>query len=240
MHVQVGVDGCRAGWFAVALDADGGGRFSLHERVGGVALAYPEAETILVDMPIGLPAERRRACDGEARRLLGRRACCVFSVPCRAALAAPDYARACAVNAKTLGVKLSRQTWGILPKIRELDGWLQSRPDRRWRECHPELAFRGLNGGRVLACGKKTREGLEERLRLLERLWPHAGRLFEAARAGHPRARVADDDIVDALALAVAAWAGAGRLRCLPAEAEFDATGLPMEIVFAELPPGPA
>jgi predicted RNase H-like nuclease len=104
----LGVDGCRAGWFAVALDGDAGWHCSLHGQIADLAEAYPEAERILIDMPIGLPADRRRECDSAARRLLGRgRASSIFPVPCRAVLEAADYAQACALNASVLAVKIS-------------------------------------------------------------------------------------------------------------------------------------
>jgi predicted RNase H-like nuclease len=80
--------------------------------------------------------------------------------------------------------------------------------------------------------GKKTRAGLDERLTVLGRYFLTAHKLFAAARAGHPKSQLADDDIVDAMGLAVVAAMDDEHLRRVPEIAEFDATGLPMEIVF--------
>lgn len=234
MSHGLGVDGCRAGWFAVRLD-EAGGRFGLYANIRALALAQRDAPKILIDMPIGLPASAPRRCDREARRLLRQRASSIFPVPCRAALSAPDYASACAVNVGVLGVKLSRQSWNILPKIRELDDWLQASGERHWVEAHPELAFWALNGGEAMAHGKKTAAGLRERLHVLDRCWPGASALYAEARAAYPKTPLADDDIADALALAVTASLAGGDLRRVPQTPEFDATGLPMQIVFAPL-----
>ncbi len=228
------MDGCRGGWFAVEIGTEKHWRFGLYASIPELAEDHPHAEVILIDMPIGLPAVKGRSCDQEARRLLGaRRASSIFPVPCRAALAARTYAEACAVNAEILGVKLSKQTFGILPKIRELDDWLQATGDRHWRESHPELALRALNGGAAIEHRKKTKEGLAERLRLLGKIFPPSSSLFAVARMAHSKKQLADDDIVDAITLAVTGWLSGSELKRVPQAPETDATGLPMEIVFA-------
>jgi len=234
VSLRVGVDGCRAGWLAFSFDADGTGQHGVYRSIAELAQAMGEANILLIDMPIGLPSVQRRACDSEARRLLGRnRASSIFPVPCREALAASDYRHACDLNAAQLGVKLSKQSWNILPKIRELDVWLQATGERRWRECHPELAFRALNNRKVMAHGKKTTEGLKDRLDLLQRLLPTAETVYAAARRDYRKSQVADDDLVDALALAVTARISGESLNRVPRVLEYDSTSLPMEIVFA-------
>lgn len=99
------------------------------------------------------------------------------------------------------------------------------------RKCHPELAFRGLAGRAGPYHGKKTAQAREERLAVLRRHGPDVEAFYHALRIHHPRRYVADDDILDALALALAARAGAERLVSPPQPPEFDALGLPMEIV---------
>ena len=235
-RVYLGVDACRAGWFAVAIGSEVHWRCSLHGTIAELAAAYPEAELTLIDIPIGLPSMTKRRCDEEARRLLGRsRASSVFPVPCRAALAATHYREASAINKQMLGVNLSRQTWNILPKIRDVDVWLQRQGNPRCRECHPELAFWALAGGRIMGHGKKTMEGREERLALLRIYFRSADALFAAALRAYPRKAVASDDIIDALALALTAWLSGGELSWVPQHPQFDGMGLPMEIVFARL-----
>ncbi len=86
-----------------------------------------------------------------------------------------------------------------------------------------------LNGGRPVEHRKKSREGHEYRVALLERRWGVAlGEVIEANR----NLRVARDDIVDAMA---ASWTAERALRGeairVPARPPFDGRGLRMEIV---------
>ena len=120
-----GVDGCRGGWVLALVDPS---RAVTGLRVlrtfAEVVLAAREAELTLVDIPIGLPSAdcpRLRLCDTMARERLGPRASSIFSVPAREAVWAPSYVEACRENRRILGRDLSKQSWGICPKIREAD-----------------------------------------------------------------------------------------------------------------------
>jgi predicted RNase H-like nuclease len=91
----VGVDGCRAGWFAVLREVERGK--TVHAgplRHISEVLALPQEPRIVArDIPIGLSdhAERGgRECDRVTRNLLGKRGCCVFSPPVRAARTRSD------------------------------------------------------------------------------------------------------------------------------------------------------
>ena len=69
-----------------------------------------------------LPSGREgRLCDKEARRRLGRRASTVFPPPVRAALAAATYEDANRISREESGKGMTKQTFAILPKIREVD-----------------------------------------------------------------------------------------------------------------------
>ncbi len=194
---------------------------------------------MLVDIPIGLPdaACTSRLCDVAARRAIAPRGSTIFPAPSRAALDEPDYATACAANERETGRRISRQCWGIVPKIREVDRYL-----RRGacappiREMHPEVAFWALNGRRPLLSSKKSRAGLEERLALLGGVFAGAEACFTACEAAYRRRDVARDDIVDAMAGAVTAGFGP-RLATFPERPVRDAAGLPMEIVYAGAEP---
>jgi len=230
-----GVDGCRGGWFFFRLHG------ATHEsgligNIEDLPWTARSGDPVLIDMPIGLTSGDPpvRSCDVLARRALGRRASSVFPAPCRAALGCHDYVQASAVNQAVTGRSLSRQTWGLVPKIRELDRLLLARPEARdrFQECHPELCFFGLAGGRPMRHYKKTAEGLEERLALLRERWPAAPAAVDAACRLHARKHVGRDDVVDALALAVAASLGPTRIATLPDEPDTDAVGLPMRIVY--------
>ena len=117
-------------------------------------------------MPIGLSDDGPRACDVQARRLLGRARSSVFPAPLRGVLDCTDYADACAVSRRASGKALSVQAWNLVPAIRALDDALDDVPADRVREVHPELAFRALDD-RVDA-PKASARGLAQRIRALQ------------------------------------------------------------------------
>ena len=194
------MDGCRGGWVVASPD----GLRIVPAFAGIVAERFDLA---LFDIPIGLPQSGPRACDVEARRLIGPRRSSVFPAPPRRLLSAARYAGQCSV-----------QLWNILPKIREVDSAITPRLQRRIREAHPECSFRLLHGG-PLPHAKKTPPGLALRRRLLR---PHFGPLEAIPGA-------ALDDVLDAYALL---WS-AGRVAAgtgLALGGGRDARGLRCEI----------
>lgn len=236
----IGVDGCRAGWIAVHLAPGAGPRW---ETVGTGGLGELRPDTgcalVLIDMPIGLPDGSRpvRGCEPEARRLLGARRSSVFSPPGRAALADASHAGASAANRRETGRGLSRQAWGIAPKIAALDqdlrtGAIDPAGLIVW-EAHPELCWRAMNGGRPMTHWKRTRAGFRERTRLLNGIEPGLGGWIEGQTPRLRGSGAAPDDLVDALGLAIAACRGyPDGFRALPAKPERDALGVPMQMVY--------
>jgi predicted RNase H-like nuclease len=227
-----GVDGCADGWFVVLLDGRTG---SMHGRVARTfaeILRAPEAPRVIaVDIPIGLldhAVRGGRLCDREARRLLGKpRGSSIFSPPVRGALGAEDYRSAHATNkaSSDADVGISKQAYGILPKIAEVDRALRPSVQTRVHEAHPELAFAEMNGGLALAHGKRDGAGQFERTELLRR---------EGLDVTHDL-RGADgaalDDVLDAVSLSWSARRiGEGRGRRVPDPPPKDSRGLRMEI----------
>src|SRR3990167_4972582 len=93
---HVGVDGCKAGWIAVAR-GEAGLKSWIFRNFPELVAAFPDAERICVDVPIGLPSREApiRPCDQRAREVLGRpRGSSVFPVPCREALRAATIEQA--------------------------------------------------------------------------------------------------------------------------------------------------
>ena len=232
-----GIDGCRAGWFCVFLDPDDGWDYRLAPDAQVLAQSVRQVSTALIDIPIGLLDQGRdeRRCDVEARRLLGRpRSASVFAAPVRAALGATDYVAAGNTNRRLTGRGLSRQSWALVPKIRDVDNLLRDFPALRGvlRECHPEVGLCMLNGGRAMLGNKKQARGREERLEVLRRYFPAADALLRKAAARYLRRQVALDDVIDAMVSAVTAKWGDGAYRTLPAERITDSRGNAMEIVY--------
>jgi predicted RNase H-like nuclease len=182
---------------------------------------------IAVDIPIGLleePSVGGRECDKEARRLLGTpRRSSVFTPPTRAALASATYE-----EAQRFGAGMSRQAFGILPKIREVDQLITPELQKTVREVHPEVCFYGL-AGYPLRYKKKSTEGSAERLSAVQGRFSGIGR----ALSMFPRVQVASDDVLDAYA---AAWTALGIIENaanrIPPHPPIDAKGLRMEMWY--------
>jgi predicted RNase H-like nuclease len=223
-----GVDGCRAGWVWFKVEVT-----SLATSVEVVDLSKllsdrpSDLARLGIDIPIGL-LDGSRACDKEARRLLGQpRGTSVFPAPCRAAVQAETYEEASAINRQVTGRGLSQQAFHIGSKIKQVDDAMT--PDRqRWAlEVHPEVCFWALNGQHSMAHNKKKKAGFNERLGLLLREFPDIQRHLDSKLHG-----VDKDDLLDA---AAAAWTALRRHRgeavcvCTP---ERDEKGLSVAIFY--------
>lgn len=236
--ITIGVDGCPAGWFFVALEPSGRSRWGIVRALADLAGETSEPARVFVDIPIGLrDGPGPRECDRMARRALGRRrASSVFPAPARPVLDAVDYEDAKRRSREATGKALSKQAFAILRRCREVDGLLRgdAKARRIVREIHPEVCFWAFAGRRPMEHNKKTEEGFRERIELLERFRPSAEREIEDMLRQFKRTEVARDDAVDALAAAVTAAAPAAALRTLPPQPHEDRTGLRMEMVYVE------
>ena len=83
--VCVGVDGCRAGWFAIALTEAGNFDTFVFSEISDLWNYFCGDHTdvhICLDIPIGLidrsSSYKRRPCDAEARKLLAPKGIPVF------------------------------------------------------------------------------------------------------------------------------------------------------------------
>lgn len=224
-----GLDGCRGGWVVVTAAADGTGDTGVRRitdlRSVLEALDAGELAAAAIDIPIGLPDTGPRACDVEARRMLGARRSSVFPAPVRGLLGAASYEEASSRSRARTGKGLSRQAFAILPKVAEVDEVMT--PDRQDHlvEVHPEVSFAVLRGG-PMAYPKKTPAGHGERLRILRGVFTDVDDHLARRPAG-----VARDDVLDAF---IAAWSAgrwlAGTFQRLGGT-ELDAKGLRMEMI---------
>lgn len=234
----VGVDGCPAGWFYVVLEPPGTSRWGIIGHLGELVQEVSEPARIFVDIPIGLPNDHsERECDLAARRKLGEpRRRSVFRAPARAVLQEVDYKDAKRRSREVTGKDLSAQTFGIVPKCREVDRLLRGDTKARKiiREVHPEVCFWALAGCRPMKHNKGKPEGFRERVAVLKQLRPAAEQEIEGMLSQFTRKNVARDDAVDAMVAAITASAEASALRTLPPHPPRDSVGLPMEMVYVE------
>lgn len=230
----IGVDSCKKGWFVVALNVSLNWEVGVFEDFSKVVAKYSSFDNLLIDIPIGLPTQGTRLCDVEARKILGRRGTSVFTVPCRKAVYSTGYEEACNVNLEINGKKLSKQTWNIIPKIKQLEKFLVSNTYylNKIRESHPEICFWALAGKKPMQNSKKTDYGIEERLNIMKKIFPKAEILFNHSKQKFKRSEVSKDDIVDAMALCLSASNLTGQLLSLPEIPPNDEFGIEMEIVY--------
>lgn len=238
-----GLDGCRGGWVAVGLDDDHTKTIAVFASIQDFwDAANEQAKRVLIDIPIGLPDTAQRQVEGLARQKLQARRSSVFPVPARAVVifAAEHnfvdgaYKQACDLNEEMLGKRFSKQAWNILPKIYEVDQFLQQNTKAQsiMLEAHPELLFWSLNKQQPMRFSKKSGVGFTERLRLIEQYLPDVFPSVESAYDQH-KSILHDDDILDAFACALCARMDT--VTSLPHPPEVDATGLPMQMVYPVL-----
>lgn len=195
----------------------------------------------LVDMPVGLlPVKNRpdihtiqRNCDMKARKILGKKHSSIFTPPCRQVLYEKNYDTASATNYSITGKKISRQSWNIVPRIKEVDEYLHKhrQAESFILESHPEIAFQKLNLHIPLQYSKKSTEGIQERLAILSKYMPEAKTIFmQAASDKTLRGKVRKDDIVDALVLCVLNYQQGSNLCNITDEDQEDEMGLRMGI----------
>ena len=237
-RTAIGIDGCPAGWFFVWFEPDGTGSFGIVETLAALVSEVQGPACVLVDIPIGLPdGPAERDCDKETRKTLGRpRGSSVFRAPVRSVLQAEDYEDAKRLSLEATGKSITKQTYGIVPKIQEVDELVRS--DHRVRnllgETHPELCFWAFNNRSAMLHRKATAAGLEERLTVLESLRPGSRQQAKKMLKQFRRTSVRRDDVVDAMVAAVAASNRCVTLRTLPANPDIDSEGLPMRIFYPE------
>lgn len=243
--IFAGVDGCRGGWFGVFLSADDwekcewkiGVFKTFSSLVDQIIKEYNSSEfLIMVDMPIGLKEGNNgpRLSDLEARKLLKARKSSIFPVPCREAAYAEDYKKACEVNEKLTGTRISKQAWNILPKIRDLDTFLIEEEifREKIKEISPEICFQEFKG-LPMKYSKKTQEGFLERKKVLETFCPFVDDLIKTALLKYKRQELAKDDILDAFIGAVTAKYGYRfGFEYAPCKPEMDKKGLKIQLVY--------
>jgi predicted RNase H-like nuclease len=218
----LGVDGCRGGWVAVALE---GGRFATARFAARFAdLVDDDATVIGVDIPLGSNGAGR-AADRAARRLLGRRGASVFDAPPRDVLDAPDHATANRRCRERYGRGLSAQAWNLASKMLDVEPHWHEAPQRIF-EVHPELSFATMRDA-VVTEPKRTWAGQQRRARVLAEAGIGVPAELGAAGAAGP------DDVLDAAAVAWSATRiAAGDQRCVPDPPERDAANRPIAIWF--------
>ncbi len=213
-----GIDACRSGWIMVIMHKTSNQftyRFSptFSELVTNIKTKN-ESYRFLVDMPIGLlplkntdqDQPNHRRCDMQARKILGKKHSSIFSPPCRQALYEETYSSASSTNFMITGKKISKQSWNIFPRIKEVNEFLHQNAWARsiFFESHPEIAYQKLNNQTPLRYSKKTNDGIVERMAILNRYHSDAKAIYNKIVSDkRMKEKMQKDDVVDALVLSL-------------------------------------
>jgi predicted RNase H-like nuclease len=239
MRKYIGVNWASNGWFGVVLGDDDSFETDHFPTIWSLWKVHSDADRIAITIPIGLPSESRRSCDVAAKQKLGPRGGSVFHAPIREAVYQQNLEAAKRLNERA-GYSIQNQTWSIVPRIREVDEFLDANPGAKDRlfETHPELCFHSLNGREPVA-SKTTAEGIDRRKALLADEHPAAMTIHEDSRdrylaPNHASFLRGEDDILDALVAAVTARRPADERSRLPERSDppRDARGLPMQVIY--------
>lgn len=218
-----GIEPCPGGWLVVSGKLQGVSLFpdppQVLASITDVLDARPAYEIVALHAPIGLPNARikgGRACDREARKLLGVR---------RGAAIAPPPTRSVVYDVS--GEGLSAVVRAQLARFREVQRDVASYHQRSVFEVHPELGFYQLNDDEPLKFGKRTHLGIDERLGLLRARMPGIERVVDNVPAGLKMPTVLDACVNLWTARRIAARA----VQRLPEVPEWNEDGLRMELV---------
>ena len=200
MNYVFGIDGCKAGWILAEEIHKNELNVTLFKSLSQLEILTKNEATVGIDIPLQIHDKGFRKADSEARALLKSRASSIFSAPAKKTLLAKTYKDACEVNFSVCGKKISKQTWFLFKKIKEARSLFCKKENYlKLYEVHPELSFMAMNNMKVLEYGKKTIEGFNFRYRLLKQVFPLFD--FREIRAKFKKKDVADDDILDAVAV---------------------------------------
>ncbi|WP_206812923.1 DUF429 domain-containing protein [Paradesulfitobacterium ferrireducens] len=232
----VGIDGCKGGWVVVTL-TDTSFEINMIKNIGEVFNAHNDYDSVIVDMPIGLPESTTDVRpDGAVRSLLKGKASSIFNTPCRQAVYANSYDEANEINKRILGKGLSKQSYAICGKIKEIDKFVSDFPEYKNHlvESHPELCFAMLNSGEPIYDNKHTYQGARKRIELLSRYYDKTEEIISYAN-NSPKLMNCLDDVIDALCMAVTGMiAHDNLLKTIPENPMMDKQGILMQMVYAE------
>jgi predicted RNase H-like nuclease len=222
-RLLAGVEPCPGGWLVVAGKLQGVSLFPEPAQVMATMIdvldSRPTFEFVALHCPIGLlptTTPGGRACDREARKVLGpRRGAAIVTPPTRSDLE------------DTTGKGLSAVVRSQLGRIREVQRDVASYHQRSVFEVHPELGFYQLNDDEPLRYGKRTHLGIEERHKLLADRMPGLERVLDH-RPGGVKVPTLLDACVD---LWTARRIAARAVTRLPDVPEWNEDGLRMELV---------
>ena len=231
----LGVDGYLNGWCCCVLNENI--TIQLHDNLNSIIKSHTSVKCVFIDMPIGLSSQKfSRKVDQEIRKLLpNNKKGSVFTPPCREALLEKSYKEANVTNKDITSKGISIQSWNLHKKINELDNLLINDLSSRSiiHESHPELCFLKFNESNPLESNKKTKEGIKQRIEIIEKEIKNIGEILNNTMDKFRGSKVKVDDILDAIILAISAkkWKENGS-RVLTQLNTLDEKNIPVSIYY--------
>ncbi len=193
-----GIDGSRLGWVVSSINSSGKLELSFTDNLNHFFDTY-RSGFIVIDMPVHLPKSidsYPRFSDKLAKKYLGKKHSSIFYAPLAKWLDM-DYLEINHTCSNHNKPKLSKQSYNLFKKIKEIQSFLEINPQFRVYEGHPECFF----NHHPIHHPKKSNEGIFERISLLKKTFPMVDKLVELFVKNH--SHVSIDDCLDSISMLI-------------------------------------
>ena len=230
MKKIAGIDGSKGGWVCVSGYENNFKELKFEKLKEFNDIKSKDFDLVLVDIPIGLDINLKkggRIVDKLARKELLTNKSSIFNAPSRLVLEATNYEEANKIN-KNKGMGLSKQSWNLVKKIKEVDDFIRNSNKTIIFESHPEIIFQAMKGDKV-STKKKNDEGIIERRNLLEK--NGFNKVFLERNLSAKDSFYKKDDFIDACSLFWSANRAIAKTEVkIPNDIVLDSEGIIMQI----------
>ena len=230
MKKIAGIDGSKGGWVCVSGYENNYKELKFEKLKEFNDIKSENFNLVLVDIPIGLDIDLKkggRIVDKLARKELLTNKSSIFNAPSRLVLEATNYEEANKIN-KNKGMGLSKQSWNLVKKIKEVDEFIRNSNKTAIFESHPEIIFQVMKRDKV-STKKKNDEGIIERRNLLEK--NGFNKVFLERNLSAKDSFYKKDDFIDACSLFWSANRAIAKTEVkIPNDIVLDSEGIIMQI----------
>jgi len=230
MKKIAGIDGSKGGWVCVSGYENNFKELKFEKLKEFDDIKSKDFNLVLVDIPIGLDIDLKkggRIVDKLARKELLTNKSSIFNAPSRLVLEAKNYEEANKIN-KNKGMGLSKQSWNLVKKIKEVDDFIRNSNKTIIFESHPEIIFQVMKRDKV-STKKKNDEGIIERRNLLEK--NGFNKVFLERNLSAKDSFYKKDDFIDACSLFWSANRAIAKTEVkIPNDIVLDSEGIIMQI----------
>ena len=230
MKKIAGIDGSKGGWVCVSGYENNYKELKFEKLKEFNDIKSKDFNLVLVDIPIGLDIDLKkggRIVDKLARKELLTNKSSIFNAPSRLVLEAKNYEEANKIN-KNKGMGLSKQSWNLVKKIKEVDDFIRNSNKTIIFESHPEIIFQVMKRDKV-STKKKNDEGIIERRNLLEK--NGFNKVFLERNLSAKDSFYKKDDFIDACSLFWSANRAIAKTEVkIPNDIVLDSEGIIMQI----------